>query len=151
MAERSAEKMSFRGSRLHETLPGDRVPVTLQSVLVASNRGNVVNKPPPERVASKTFFQRLSSRKSSSRTNAECASSLHFEVPCDPPHKVTRSMSMSDNKPKPKNKLPNKPKVAKMVRFCLLIGRKLKYPLCLLLTNRSLQYNHSRPCRLNHI
>lgn len=34
-----------------------RIPSTLQAVFLAANRGNNVNKPPPEKVASKTFFR----------------------------------------------------------------------------------------------
>lgn len=34
-----------------------RIPFTLQAVFLASNRGNEVHKPPPERVASKVFFR----------------------------------------------------------------------------------------------
>lgn len=33
-----------------------RIPATLQMVFLASNRGKDVNKPPPERVASKVFL-----------------------------------------------------------------------------------------------
>jgi hypothetical protein len=33
-----------------------RVPVALQAVFLASNRGDEVIKPPPQRVASRTFF-----------------------------------------------------------------------------------------------
>ena len=32
-----------------------RIPSTLQAVILASNRGNVVNTPPPRQVAFKTF------------------------------------------------------------------------------------------------
>lgn len=34
-----------------------RIPLTLQAVFLASNRGRDVNKPPPERVAYKVFFR----------------------------------------------------------------------------------------------
>ena len=34
-----------------------RIPTTLQSVFLASNRGNEVHKPPPENVAFKVFFR----------------------------------------------------------------------------------------------
>jgi hypothetical protein len=34
-----------------------RIPATLQSVFLASNRGNEVHKPPPDNVAYKVFFR----------------------------------------------------------------------------------------------
>jgi hypothetical protein len=34
-----------------------RIPATLQAVFLASNRGSEVNKPPPEKVASKDYFR----------------------------------------------------------------------------------------------
>jgi hypothetical protein len=34
-----------------------RIPATLQAVFLASNRGKDVNKPPPEKVASKVYFR----------------------------------------------------------------------------------------------
>jgi hypothetical protein len=36
---------------------GSRIPLALQAVFLASNRGNEVDRPPPERLASKTFFR----------------------------------------------------------------------------------------------
>ena len=40
----------------HNSLQQARIPVTLQAVFLASNRGRDVNKPPPASVASKVFF-----------------------------------------------------------------------------------------------
>jgi hypothetical protein len=34
-----------------------RIPATLQAVFLASNRGREVNKPPPEKAASKVYFR----------------------------------------------------------------------------------------------
>jgi hypothetical protein len=34
-----------------------RIPATLQAVFLASNRGRDVNKPPPEKAASKIYFR----------------------------------------------------------------------------------------------
>jgi hypothetical protein len=34
-----------------------RIPATLQAVFLASNRGKDVNKPPPEKAASKVYFR----------------------------------------------------------------------------------------------
>jgi hypothetical protein len=34
-----------------------RIPATLQAVFLASNRGRDVNKPPPQKVASKVYFR----------------------------------------------------------------------------------------------
>jgi hypothetical protein len=49
-----------------------RTPSTLQNVFLASNRGNDIHKPPPEKVASKTFFSHnwfFSQKKSSMQTH----------------------------------------------------------------------------------
>ena len=36
---------------------GSRIPLSLQAVFLASNRGKDVQKPPPEKVAHKTYFR----------------------------------------------------------------------------------------------
>ena len=41
----------------------ERIPVTLQNVFLASNRGKEVHKPPPGNIASRTFSRLLSFRK----------------------------------------------------------------------------------------
>lgn len=40
------------------TSSGSRIPIALQAVFLASNRGNEVDIPPPGKVASKTYFRR---------------------------------------------------------------------------------------------
>lgn len=45
-------------AQAHQPRPSNlRIPATLQAVFLASNRGNNVNRAPPEKVASKTFFR----------------------------------------------------------------------------------------------
>ena len=54
-----------------------RIPFTLQAVFLASNRGNEVHKPPPEKVASKVFFRNwLFQRQSNSGNNKRSLFSL---------------------------------------------------------------------------
>ncbi len=46
-----------------------RIPFTLQAVFLASNRGNEVHKPPPEKVASKVFFRNWLFQRQSNSAN----------------------------------------------------------------------------------
>lgn len=67
---------------------GRRIPVTLQSVIVSSNRGRSIKKPPPEFVANrvftrKWFFQRRVDAKFDSSESSPCLSS-----PVKSPRKV---------------------------------------------------------------
>lgn len=51
-----------------------RIPATLQSVFLASNRGNDVSKPPPDKSASKTFFRNFFfQRQAGSRENTQAS------------------------------------------------------------------------------
>jgi hypothetical protein len=43
-----------------------RIPVALQAVFLASNRGKEVHKPPPEKAANKVFFRNWLFQKASS-------------------------------------------------------------------------------------
>jgi len=38
-------------------MTGSRIPLALQAVFLASNRGKEVDKPPPEKLAARTFFR----------------------------------------------------------------------------------------------
>lgn len=51
------EAPSIHSSKGKGAGSGSRIPLSLQAVFIASNRGQDVNKPPPEKVAQKTFFR----------------------------------------------------------------------------------------------
>lgn len=58
-----------------------RIPFTLQAVFLASNRGNEVHKPPPEKVANKVFFRNwLFQRQSNSGTKRSLFSLMRRDV-----------------------------------------------------------------------
>jgi hypothetical protein len=81
-----------------------RIPATLQAVFLASNRGKDVNKPPPEKVASKVYFRNwLFQRQSGSK---ESRGSLFAGMGSKKNKKSKKSKSQPESKvvktPKPK-------------------------------------------------
>jgi hypothetical protein len=53
----SSTAMAVPARNNNNTNKASRIPATLQSVFLASNRGNEVHKPPPDNVAYKVFFR----------------------------------------------------------------------------------------------
>jgi hypothetical protein len=85
----------------HETNRQARVPATLQSVILASNRGIEVNKPPPDCSASKVFYRNwIFQRSSSSGNKLKSGLSSHEKIdsPKGKTRKASRRASVSNDK-----------------------------------------------------
>ena len=73
-----------------ETFSGEeeRIPVALQAVFLASNRGKEVNEPPPGRIASKSFKTKSLWNRLSPRRKSKSISIPAENFPPPPPHVV---------------------------------------------------------------
>lgn len=88
--DRRKEKFQIMSTAQHAQRQG-RIPLALQAVFLASNRGKEVNKPPPNRVCNKVFknnwfFQRMScsGKKVKEKKNEDSSEETASATPATP-------------------------------------------------------------------